>query len=521
MRISNLLRGLAALMLIIALSGAALAYWSAQRAAYYNARINLAHKSYEAHLQLSGNTYQLFKQYGDAMLIGDRDQGVGEAELIRLIRANIRAIRALIGQEIDLVGEEEISELQLLSQIERKIEGLITRFEAVRKETGAEQFGRNWADMSTMLDDEIDREFHMMINAALTEELEEVEETRTAAARQLQTAKAVTLLLVILALGVVSGTLWIYTTQIIRPMGRLMQGVNALAAGHFDHRMNVRGRHEIAEISGVMDTMAAMVEARTQSLTTQNSELEEAVRTRTAALESLLQKSRVAENARRQMLADVSHELRTPLTIIQGESDVALRGGDKTPEEYREALRRTRETARHTNLLVDDLLFISREEAGKSRLKLERVDLAELLKTSVEVFDRDIPVLADLEEAEISLDAARIRQCIAAMIQNARRYGGPEVLVRLLRTATGFRISVEDNGPGLPDAEKEKAFERFFRGSNAADRYEDGAGLGLPVVRSIARAHGGSALLQDRPGGGLSCIMELPMVPPLRVVAQS
>ena len=521
MSIANLLRGLAALMLIVALSGTALAYWTAQRAAFFNERINLAHESYEMHLQLSGNTYQLFKQYGDAMLIGDRDEGMGEAELIRLIRENIRSIRALIGQEIDLVGDEEIEELELLSHIERKIEDLIARFEVVRKDTAVEQFGRNWTGLSVMLDDEIDRDFHSMIQAALTEELEEVEETRTAAAHHMQLANRITIFLVVLALGVVAGALWIYTRQILHPMQRLMKGVSALADGRFDERMSLAGRSEISEIGNVMDSMAAMVEERTRSLTTQNTELEEAVRDRTAELEELLQKSRHAEHARRQMLADVSHELRTPLTIIQGESDVALRGADKTVEEYREALHRTRETAKHTNLLVNDLLFTSREEAGQSRLKLERVDLKQLVHDAIAVFGPDIPVITDLESAEISLDVSRIRQCIAAMIQNARRYGGPEIVVRLLRSSTGYRLSVEDNGPGLPDDEKEKAFERFFRGSNAADRYEDGAGLGLPVVRSIARAHGGIALLRDRDGGGLSSIMELPTSAPLRVVSQS
>lgn len=521
MTIANLLRSLAAIMLIVALSGTALAYWTAQRAAFFNERINLAHESYEVHLQLSGNTYQLFKQYGDAMLIGDRDQGTGEAELIRLIRANIRSIRVLIGQEIDLVGDEEIEELELLSQIERKIEDLIARFEVVRKDTAVEQFGRNWTGMSVMLDDEIDREFHFMIGAALAEELEEVEETRTAVARHLQLANRIAGFLVFLAMSVAAGALWIYTRQIVHPMQRLMQGVSALADGKFERRMVLPGRSEISQIGGVMDDMAAMVEARTQSLTTQNTALEAAVQSRTTELENLLQKSRLAEDARRQMLADVSHELRTPLTIIQGESDVALRGADKTVEEYREALRRTRETAKHTNLLVNDLLFISREEAGQTRLKRERVDLKQLLLDTIAVFGPDIPFVSDLERAEMSLDVSRIRQCIAAMIQNARRYGGPEVLVRLLRTPTGYRVCVEDNGPGLPDNEKEKAFERFFRGSNAADQYEDGAGLGLPVVRSIARAHGGNALLRDRTGGGLSSIMELPISAPLRVVSQS
>ena len=521
MKIANLLRGLAMIMLVIALSGAALAFWTAQRAAFFNERINLAHESYELHLQLSSNTYQLFKQYGDAMLIGDRDEGMGEAELIRLIRQNIRQIRTIIGLEIDLVGDEEVEELELLAQIESKLQNLITRFESVRLDTAVEQFGRNWTGLSVMLDDEIDRDFHSMIQAALAEELEEVEATRAAARRHLMIANRSAFLLVLLAFGAAGIALWTYRRDIAGPMDRLMQGVSALADGQFHKRLAFKGNSEIAEIGNVMDNLAAMVEARTKSLTTQNSELEEAVRAGTAELEELLEKSHVAEAARRQMLADVSHELRTPLTIIQGESDVALRGADKTSEEYREALRRTRETAKHTNLLVNDLLFISRQEAGQSRLKLEHVDLKHLLHDTIAVFEPDIPVVSDLERAEATLDVSRIRQCIVAMIENARRYGGPDIAVRLMPSATGLRICVDDNGSGLPEAEKELAFERFFRGSNAADRYEDGAGLGLPVERSIARAHGGNAFLQDRDEGGLSSIIDLPMTTTLSPDAPS
>lgn len=117
-------------MLLVCLGAAAL-FWSVQQTQFHLARAHLAHSSYEAHLALSNHTYQLFKQYGDVLIIGDRDEGPGEQALIQAIRAALRAIRAVIADEIKLVDKEETEELSLLAEIEFKIETLIRSFEGL------------------------------------------------------------------------------------------------------------------------------------------------------------------------------------------------------------------------------------------------------------------------------------------------------------------------------------------------------------------------------------------------------
>ena len=519
MKIVTLVNLFAVTMLIFALGGASIAIWTANRAEFFNQRINLAHKSYELHLQLTANTYQLFKQYGDAMLIGDRDQGTGEAELIGLIRRNISDIRNVIGEEIELVGEEEIEELALLARIERKIDGLIFQFEAVTATSTLESLSRSWSGLSTILDNEIDRDFRAMIDDALAEELEEVRETREEAAAHMTFSNRLTYGFALLAIAFTLAALWSFRGQITGPLGRLIFGVRRFASGRFDTPIGIAGGNEIAEVGQVLDDMAVQVEARTRSLTDQNIELERAVQARTDELERLLGEARASEAHRRQLLADVSHELRTPLTIIQGESDIALRGGEKSAHEYRDALVRARDAAAHTARLVDDLLFISRKEAGAPRLTLEALDLRALLADTVGMVNADIPVLSDIPAALVTADPVRLRQCIIALLQNARVHGGAEVLARLNATPSGFRIAVEDNGPGMSDADKEQAFERFFRGSDAAVNYTVGVGLGLPVVRSIAQAHGGAARLEDRPGGGTVAVIEVPGRPVLKAAS--
>ncbi len=519
MKIVTLVNLYAVTMLLLALGGASIAIWTANRAEFFNQRITLAHSSYELHLQLEANTYQLFKQYGDAMLIGDRDQGTGEAELIGRIRQNISDIRRIIGEEIELVGEEEIEELALLSRMELKIDDLIVQFEAVIADSTPESLSRNWFGLSAILDDDIDRDFRAMIDDALAEELEEVSETREDAAAHMAFANRMTYGFAVLAIAFTLVALWSYRGQITGPLARLIAGVRRFASGRFDAPIGITGRNEIAEVGQVLDDMAVQVEARTRSLTDQNTELERAVQARTNELERLLGEARTSEANRRQLLADVSHELRTPLTIIQGESDIALRGGEKSAQEYRDALVRARDAAAHTARLVDDLLFISRKEAGAARLTLEPLDLRALLADTVGMINADVPVLSDIAGALVTGDPVRLRQSIIALLQNARVHGGPEIVTRLDPTPLGFRIAVEDNGPGMSDADKEQAFERFFRGSNVAANYAIGAGLGLPVVRSIAEAHGGTARLEDRPGGGTVAVIEVPSRPVLKAVS--
>lgn len=519
MKIANLVSLFAALMLAMALGSTTIAIWTTDRSEFFKQRISLAHRSYEGHLQLVANTYQLFKQYGDAMLIGDRDRGVGETELIAQIRQDIVAIRQVIGEEIELVGSEEIEELQALSRIERKIEDLIVQFEAFRLDSSPDSISNRWTTLSNILDNEIDRDFIALVNDVSQEEYREVEETRAMAAAAARQAIMLAYAFAATALLITTLAIAVYHRQIALPLKQLIDGVRRFSAGDFKSRINPHGSNEISEIGAVLDDMAASVDSRTHMLTEHNTRLESAVKHRTSELERLLAEAEASAVNRRQLLADVSHELRTPLTIIQGESEVALRGEPKSIMEYQEALRRARDTAKHTNRLVDDLLFISRKEAGEIRLDVKDTNLNTLLEQTLTLFDHDVPMLPSVENATANIDALRIRQCVVALLHNARRHGGSQIVARIDHAPMGFRIAIEDDGPGLSNADKACAFERFFRGSNAARNYSDGTGLGLPVVRAIMEAHGGTAQLADREGGGLVAVINIPVRPKLRAAS--
>lgn len=508
------------LMLLLALSGAAISVWSARQASFFLERINLAHKVYEANLQLSNHTYQLFKQFGDALIVGEPASGPNEkAVLISMIRGDIDRVRLLIGQEIDLVGDEEIAELEELSKLEIQIENLFRELSEIKVHPSGADIAGNWERLSTILDGEIDRDFRARIEAAVAEEAEEARETHILAQERLLLFQGLSAIFAAIAtlaalLGFVAlrrGVHW--------PIVKLNEGARQLSSGDLSHRIDVRGRDEIAELADVLNVLAERVEARERRLTSSNEDLEQKVADRTARLEQLLTDSQKAESNRKRLMADVSHELRTPLTIIRGEADIALRG-TKEPEDYREALSRVREAATHTARLVDDLLFVARNEAGEARLTMREVDLLQMANGTVDANNSAIPVQTSLTAAPMQGDQDRLQQVLLILLDNARHYGGDAIEIQLHRdSANSYSLTVADDGPGMTAEEKKQAFDRFFRGSDAARRYDLGTGLGLPVARSIVQAHGGEIMLEDRMGGGLKATVTLPAKPLLRAVS--
>ncbi|MCC7281370.1 MAG: HAMP domain-containing histidine kinase [Acetobacteraceae bacterium] len=513
MRLSVLLSRFAFGLLVLTATSMGLAWWSTSRNAWMIERIHWAHNSLEEHLNLRANVADLFKQYSDMLLVGERDSGQLRTQLKAAIWENLRMIRLAVAREIELVGQEETPELDDLARLELTLRQQIADMEW---QIALPAAARDTEKLAHILDEGIDRELAGQIDRTIGQEAEEVRETEEEAGEQTVLLRRLLLgLLLLTALGTAS-LLLVWRNVMARPIAQLRDGVRELSQGNYGHRVQLRGRSEIAEVAAVLNELAARVEGRERSLSEQNATLEAAVSERTADLARLLDDARAQEEARRQMLADVSHELRTPLTIIIGESDVALRGADKPPEVYREALARTREAAARTTLLVEDLLFMARNEAGRPRLKFDSFDLRALVEQTVGMIRSGLAVDTDLKASPIQADRNRIRQAVTALVQNAELYGGPNICLRLLRTPHGYQVQVEDDGPGLSTEERKRAFTRFFRGSNATERDAGGSGLGLPIVRAIAEAHGGGAWLEARPGGGTRAVLDLPQAPERR-----
>ncbi|MBX2823644.1 MAG: HAMP domain-containing protein [Gammaproteobacteria bacterium] len=497
------------LMLMLGLGSAFLSLRSLNQSRLYIERLNIAHLIYEQYLTLESHIYQLFKQYGDAIIIGDSNQRADKSALITQIENDTLKIHHLISSDTTRSEEEKTVALDTLESIDATVKSLITKLDRFSP-TGTGELSSDWGRLSNLLNNEIDQGLSQLIDSALQRKANEVRVTTETAARGVFRQQVFAVLFAVVTLLAVLALVLMLNRKITRPIDKLLAGVRKFGDGQFDHRINPVGRDELAEIGSSFDVMAASVAQKNQSLTSENIDLQKAVDERTQQLSVMLDDVRRIDESRKRMIADVSHELRTPLTIIQGEADIALRGSNAAISDYRAALEKTREAATHTARLVDDLLFVARTEAGEVKLDLSAMDLDLLVQETLEVYGQKIEFKSSTSPAPMIGDSGRIRQALLVLLENARHHGGDDVAIALDHRGENYFLHVEDSGPGMSDATKKLAFERYFRGSNAAERYSEGAGLGLPVAMSIAKAHGGTVALSDRAGGGLVATLVLP-----------
>ncbi len=230
---------------------------------------------------------------------------------------------------------------------------------------------------------------------------------------------------------------------------------------------------------------------------------------------------RTAEEARNEMLraavlkndfvSMVSHELRTPLTSIQGFA-VTLQEAwrDLPPEEIEEFLKIIAVQSQHLQDLVEDILTIPRLDAGRLRLERDTFDLSELTH---EVAAVTFPVGSEQQIAieipggvEVFSDRKRVGQVLRNLLDNARKYGGDQVLVEGAMVGEEYMVVVSDNGPGVPPAERDVIFRHFEQLSKGDARSNQGIGLGLPIARQLAKAMGGDVWHETRfPTGSRFC----------------
>ena len=274
--------------------------------------------------------------------------------------------------------------------------------------------------------------------------------------------------------------------------------------------------------------MANELETKKRDLEAAKADLERAVAARTAELQEANAALEKADQVRRRFFADISHELRTPLTIIRGEAEISLRGHDKAVEDYKGTLQRVLEQAEHTARLVDDLLFVARQNAGETRMSRQAVALPEIVESvcgdnEVLAAKRGVTVTLrqDVTEAVVSGDPGRLRQLFLILVDNAIRYSEPrgEVDIYMGPAPKGVVVRVSDGGIGIAPDELERIFERFYRGDNAGEHNAEGTGLGLPVAKAIADAHDGELIIESQLGEGTTASVVLPTVRKLRAVA--
>ena len=211
------------------------------------------------------------------------------------------------------------------------------------------------------------------------------------------------------------------------------------------------------------------------------------------------------------LLRSISHDLRTPLTsIIAG--GAALGSASVTAEERDELSEAIVAEGERLSRLVENLLDMSRIEAGKAEPHREPIDLGEVLEAAREAIARSGPVRLELDRdlPLVEADAAQLERAFANLLENAVRHGGGRpVLVRSRRVADKITVRVVDQGPGIPQSEWQRIFEPFQHGEETGGG--GGAGLGLAIAKGFVEANGGEIAVDSVPGQGSSFVVSMPV----------
>jgi two-component system OmpR family sensor kinase len=275
--------------------------------------------------------------------------------------------------------------------------------------------------------------------------------------------------------------LWV-ATLITRPLRRMARVATEVDAGDLTHRIgNVGTGDEVSMLADSFDHMLDRLET--------------------------------AFKRQREFVSDASHELRTPLTVLRGQIELLARGGVEASQREETHQTLLRELDR-MNRLVDDMLMLARAEAGEM-VEPRAVDLGDFLDD----LERDLPLFGDRDyrvqgtrSGTLSVDPDRLSQVFRNLVRNAVGHTkrGDRITVSTTTSDGRIRFAVSDSGPGIPEQQLERIFDRFYRTDAGRDRDRGGSGLGLPIARAIVEAHGGSIKADRSPDGGAAITFELP-----------
>ena len=312
-------------------------------------------------------------------------------------------------------------------------------------------------------------------------DLSAVEEEVDALVRAAALAGAAALLLAAL-LGLVTAR------GVLRPVRELRDTARRLAAGDLDARTEPQGVDELAELTVTINEMAESVQG------------------------SMATMERMRADARR-FAADVSHELRTPLSTLTAVTEVLAASTEGMAEDARESARMAITETQRLVRMVEDLMEVSRFDAGSARLREEEVDVVSAVRNTLRARDRlDRVEIHAPEELPVRVDRRRLDVIVANLVGNALRHGEPPVRVSVFADRTHVNLVVTDGGPGLAEDVVPHVFDRFFK-ADAARTRTPGSGLGLAIALENARLHDGDLTAGNGDDGGARFVLRLPRAP--------
>ena len=287
----------------------------------------------------------------------------------------------------------------------------------------------------------------------------------------------------VVLLGLVGG--WLLAGRVIRPIAAMSATAAAISASNLSQRINVAGvESELGQLAEVLNAMFDRLQDAFQ---------------RQAAF-----------------VADASHELRTPIAILLSHTELAL-SKPRSTDEYRQTLETCLRAVRRMKSLAEGLLTLARADAGKLDLQHDSIALDRLVEEGVAsmqplAHEKSVSLFAQVEPVAVVGDAGRLTQVLTNLLANAIAYNVPQgrVTVRLGCDNGEAVLAVADTGCGIPEADRQHIFERFFRVDKARSRETGGYGLGLAICRSIVESHGGTIGFDSQVHQGTTFTVRLP-----------
>jgi signal transduction histidine kinase len=302
---------------------------------------------------------------------------------------------------------------------------------------------------------------------------------------ELRTILLVGLAIVVVVAGLAGALL---SRRILAPVKRASTAAHSLAEGLLDTRLPVESSDEFGLWAASFNEMADALEAKITALSE-------------------------AQARERRFTADVAHELRTPLTAIVNEASLLADQLERMPAGARRPAELLVEDVKRLRDLVEDLLEISRLDAGTQPLRVEPVDLGSLVEAAVRARGWQDRLRLETAEVVLPTDPRRGERIVANLVANALEHGGRDVSVRVGADGLGAFVEVADRGPGIAREDLPHLFERFFKADPA--RTSRGTGLGLAIAQENAHLLGGDVEVWSEPGVGTRFTLRLPVTEPL------
>ncbi len=282
--------------------------------------------------------------------------------------------------------------------------------------------------------------------------------------------------------------------RILRPIGQASAAAHALAEGLLETRLPVETDDEFGSWAASFNDMAEALQEKIRALSE-------------------------AQARERRFTSDVAHELRTPLTALVGEAALLEQQLERMPLEAKRPAQLLVEDVHRLRRLVDELMEISRLDAGGEDVRTEAVDLGSLATGLLRSRGWDTAVSVDAAPIVVETDPRRVERVLANLIQNAFAHGGRNVALGIGQDETDAFVEVGDNGPGIAPEHLGHVFERFYKADPA--RAGGGSGLGLAIALENARLLGGGIDAWSEPGVGSRFTLRLPVAKSLRGRAEA